>query len=188
MAAASAFCILSAAVQAVTVVINCSPSSQWFVITPGVKYLIACADYAKGSSPTHTVLFSHGARTKLSLSMGKVTYGESGRAQRDGNGADRDPAMAARCAEGSFLRPLLDSAGLMRSGGRRAEWWSRLKRSQSRNKAAVAAMAPDIVGEDGFRLIIWAASISIILGHKYRPIALVRRASRPPLGPTNPQR
>jgi hypothetical protein len=112
-----------------------------------VKYLIACADCAKGSSPRHTVLFSHGARMKLRLSMGKVTYGESGRAQRYGNGADRDPAMAAtRCAEGSFLRPLIDSAGLMRSGGRRAEWWSRLKRSQSRNKAAVAAMAPDVVG------------------------------------------
>jgi hypothetical protein len=117
--------------------------------------------------------------------MGKVTYGESGRAQRDGNGADRDPAMATRCAEGSFLRPLLDSAGSTRSGGRRPEWWSRLKCSQSEPSRNKVATATGIVGE-GFRLRTWATSISIILGHKYRLLALVRRASRPSLGPTNP--
>jgi hypothetical protein len=112
------------------------------------------------------------------------------------SGADRDPAVGCEEARRTYLLelveeeghlretersrrpPLLGSAGSKKNGGRRTECWSRLATSRSRNRAAAAATSDSVVGEEGFRPIVWAASPKLLIS-AYNS-STVRRVSGPP--------
>jgi hypothetical protein len=78
-----------------------------------------------------------------------------------------------RAAGSSRQRPLLGSAGF---GEKRRTPTKVVVRTEAIRLAAAAAMT-GVVGEEGFRPIIWA----VLLGHQYRPIVIIHRASGPPV-------